>query len=155
MNFREILAQWWTQEDFEQEPVLLQTDRATRCVSRNLVNRCTTVGISCTANPQQVEVLYYGRRICSKQPRRIDRRRCQLIRPLTISVDNTIDLPWRNFSEFRTEFQWEVPVFLKVPEFLITHYRIGKSEAPVPKNQLHSFSRFDRSPTCDRHSVAR
>jgi len=28
----------------------VQTDRATRCVSRNLINCCTSAGISCTAN---------------------------------------------------------------------------------------------------------
>jgi len=40
-----------------QEVLLLQTDRATRSVSQNLVNCCTTVGTSCTTNSEQIEVL--------------------------------------------------------------------------------------------------
>jgi len=51
------------------EVLLLQTDRATRCISRNLVNRCTTVGRSCTTNPQQIEVMEledYSRLTCNK-----------------------------------------------------------------------------------------
>ena len=40
-----------------QEALLPQTDRATRYVSQNLVNCCTTVGTSCTLNPQQIAVI--------------------------------------------------------------------------------------------------
>ena len=37
-----------TLHSFQQEALLPQRDRATRCVSRNLVNCCTTVGTWCT-----------------------------------------------------------------------------------------------------------
>jgi len=40
-----------------QEALLPQTDRATRCVSQKLVNCCATVGTSCTANPQEIEIM--------------------------------------------------------------------------------------------------
>jgi len=39
------------------EVVLPQTDRATSCISKNLVNYRRTVGTSCTKNPQQIEVV--------------------------------------------------------------------------------------------------
>jgi len=56
---------------FKQEAQQLpQTDRATRCVSRNLVNPSTAVAISCTTNPQQMDVKElerYGRPTCIKQ----------------------------------------------------------------------------------------
>ena len=39
------------------QALLLQTDCATRAVSQNLVNRCTTVGTSCTTNPEEIEVM--------------------------------------------------------------------------------------------------
>ena len=41
----------------QQEALLPQTDRATRYISRNLVNCCSTVETSCTANPQQIKVM--------------------------------------------------------------------------------------------------
>jgi len=47
----------------------MRTDRATRSGSRNLVNCCTTVGASCTTNPQHVEVMElegYSRPTCNK-----------------------------------------------------------------------------------------
>ena len=48
-----------------QEALLQQTDRATRCVS--LVNCCTTVGTSCTTNPQQIKIMELeGRSTCNK-----------------------------------------------------------------------------------------
>ena len=39
-----------------QEALLPQTDRATRCGSRNAANCCTTGEASCTSNPQLIEV---------------------------------------------------------------------------------------------------
>ena len=44
---------------------------ARRAVSWNLANSCTTVGTSCSTNPQQIEVIiteleHYGRRTCNK-----------------------------------------------------------------------------------------
>ena len=44
--------------DVKQALQLPQTDRATRCVRRNMVNRCTTAGTSCTCktNREQIEV---------------------------------------------------------------------------------------------------
>ena len=61
-----------------------------------------------------------GRRVCSKQPRRVDRRRCrQQARPSTSFVENTIELLRRNFlsPEFGANIQREVPVFLEILEF--------------------------------------
>ena len=52
--------------DIQQAALLPQ---AGRNVSRNLVNGCTTVGTSFTANPQRIEeteLEHYGRRACSK-----------------------------------------------------------------------------------------
>jgi len=52
-----------------QEALLSQTDRATRCVSRNLVNCRTAVGTSCTTNPEEIEVMElegYSRPACNK-----------------------------------------------------------------------------------------
>jgi len=46
-----------------------QTDHTTRCVSQNLVNCGTTVGTTCTTNPQQIEVMElesYSRPTCNK-----------------------------------------------------------------------------------------
>jgi len=41
-----------------------------------------------------------------------------LIFRLTSFVDNTIDLPWRNFlSAFEAKFQREVLLFLEISEF--------------------------------------
>jgi len=43
------------------ETLLLQTDRATRYVSRNLVSCCKTVGTSCTIRQMKVtEFEHYG-----------------------------------------------------------------------------------------------
>jgi len=39
-----------------QEALLPPRDRATRCVSRHVVNCCTTVGTSCRADSQQIKV---------------------------------------------------------------------------------------------------
>ena len=61
-----------------------------------------------------------GRRVCSKQPRRVDRRRCrQQARPSTSFVENTIELLRRNFlsPEFGANIQGEVSLFLEIPEF--------------------------------------
>ena len=115
-------------------------DRATCCVSRNLVNCCTTVGTICTTNPQQIEVMeleYYSRRMCSKQPWRVDRRRyCQ---PSTSSIvdkfaDNAVDLiALAKISESRV---WnKVPersahLFWRYPNFLTTQRRIGGTKPP-------------------------
>ena len=52
-----------------QEALLTQTDRATRRVSRNLANCCTTLTTSCTTHPERVEVTKldrYSRPTCSK-----------------------------------------------------------------------------------------
>jgi len=93
-----------------------QTDRATRYVSQLLANCCVTVGTS-----RRLELERYGRRTCSKHPGRVDRRRCgQLTQPSASFVDNTVDLPWRNF--LRTEFggrhfRRKYPNFGSIPEF--------------------------------------
>ena len=57
----------------QQESLLPQRDRATRCVSQKLV----IVETSCTTNQQQIEVIElesYSRSTCSKQPRLVDCR---------------------------------------------------------------------------------
>jgi len=88
--------------DNDQRAPLPQTDRAMRCASQNLMNCCTAVGTSCTS-PEQIEVMeleVYGRTTrCDPQAR-----------PLASFVDNTIDLPWRNFLSpgFGAKFQMEV-----------------------------------------------
>lgn len=69
-------------------------DRATRYVSRDLVNCCTTVGTagtSCTANQQQIEVIeldHYGRRTCNMcaQPR-LDRRSPEFLREILLYLE--------------------------------------------------------------------
>jgi len=50
-------------------------------------------------------------------------------------VDNTIDLPWRNFlsPEFRTKFQREVSLFLEIPEFPYNTVWDRWKEASMPK----------------------
>ena len=74
----------------KQEALLSQTDRAMRCVSRNLVHCRTTVETSCTKNPQQFEVVElegYSRPTCNVRttPRQ---SWCDLqARPLTSFVD--------------------------------------------------------------------
>jgi len=63
----------------------------------------------------------YGRPTCSKQPRRVDRRKCgQQARPSTSFVDNTIDLLWRNFFS-------KTGVSGKVPEETIGLFIFGDS----------------------------
>ena len=54
---------------------------------------------------------------------------------------STIDMPKQNFisPEFGTKFQREVHLFLEI-------------ESSHAKNQLESFTRFDRAPTCDRQT---
>ena len=48
--------------------------------------------------------------VYSKQPRRVDRRRCRRqARPSTSFVDNTIDLLWKKGPEFGTKILREVP----------------------------------------------
>ena len=59
-------------------------------------------------------------------------------------------MPWRNFlsPEFKTKFQREVPLFLEITEFPFNS--VGPMEGNShAKNQLYSFIRFDRTPTCD------
>jgi len=71
-----------------QEALLPQADRATRHVSRNLVNCCTAVRTSCAANPQQSEVMeleHYGRPSCNKLcPSKLDA-------PTVVGVVNKLD----------------------------------------------------------------
>ena len=81
--------------------LLPQKDRATRHVSRYLVNCCKTVRTSCTTNRQQIEVTKlekYGRPTCNKLGvsshdastvvgvvNKLDYRRVLLTTPLTCS----------------------------------------------------------------------
>ena len=80
----------WTSQRNDREALLPQTNRATRNVSRNLVQQI-----------KLTELEHYGRRMCKRmcvEPRRVDRRKCgQQARPSMSFVCNTIDLPWRNF----------------------------------------------------------
>jgi len=129
--------------------MLPQTDRATR-----QLNAVTTSGTSCATNTQRIEVTeieHYGRQTCSKPRARwvynIDRRNCgQQVRPSISFVDNTIDLPWRNFlsPEFGTNFR----------NFLISQRVRGRTKPPCqkkPSSNWPAISYFDRTPTCDRH----
>jgi len=62
-------------------------------------------------------------------------------------------MPKLNFisPEFWTKFQKEVPLFLKIPEFPTNTVQDKWKKTFHAKNQLDSFSHFDRTPTCDRH----
>jgi len=104
------------------DSLLPQTDRATLYVSRNLVSCC-----SCNCRNKLFKKSTTNRSegvtglqsTCSKQPRRVDRRRCrQQARPSTSFVDNTVESPRRNFEcvEFRTKFHGEVPLLLELRE---------------------------------------
>jgi len=57
------------------------------------------------------------------------------------------------FSESRV---WDssrgIPLFFEVPESPLTQYRTGGRKPPYQDARtIDSFSRFDRTPTCDRH----
>ena len=84
---------------------------------------------------------------CSKQPQRVDCRRChQPPRPSTSFVDNTIDLPWRNFlsPEFGTKFQKKETLFRRYLDFL--KHNVGQVEG-----SFHAANQLDLSrPACDR-----
>ena len=95
-------------------------------ISHNLVNCCTTVETSCTANPQQhkgIEIESYSWPTCSRQPRRLSFRCRQQARPWMSFVDNVIDLSWRNMAKSTkvrnkvTKFQMKVSLFWEVPKF--------------------------------------
>jgi len=82
---------------------------------------------SFTRNPEQIEVMElegYSRptrdKLCAPSYGALDRRGCSLqAPPSTIFVDDTIDLPWRNFlsPEFWAKFQSEEPLSLAVAKF--------------------------------------
>ena len=84
---------------------------------------------------------------CSKQPQRVDCLRChQPPRPSTSFVDNTIDLPWRNFlsPEFGTKFQRKETLFRRYLDFL--KHNVGQVEG-----SFHATNQLDLSrPACDR-----
>jgi len=95
-----------------QEALLPQTDRATRCVSRNAVNCCTTVGTSCTTN-QSSGFRASHRRPCNK---------------LCVSCHGTSTVDEFGRSSCHGEIFWSriwdkilevnISLFLEVPEFL-------------------------------------
>jgi len=104
----------------------------------NFVHCCTTVGRSCTTNPQQIEVTelghYVDRHMLYVRPARsrrdvvdkLDRRRVMLrIRSLCVA----------KFSKSRagTKFQRKVPSFLRYPNFLIKQCRIAGRKLPCRK----------------------
>jgi len=94
----------------------------------------------------------------------VDRQLLSLSRserpPFSSLVDNTIarstiDMPWRNFlrPEFRKKFYREVcPSFRRHLNFLKTQCRTGRKKPPCQSHH-DSFSRFYRTPTCDRQTV--
>jgi len=104
----------------KQKALLPQTDRATRCVSRYLVNCCTNAGTRCTTNPQQIKAMeleHYGRQTSSKLcvlPRCVDCRKCgHQARPSTSFVDNTICVAVESLGQsFRRPLNLD-PNFLK------------------------------------------
>ena len=123
-----------------------------------------SAGTSCTRNPEQIEIMLlegYSRQTCNKlcasSHDALDFRRCNpQARPSTSFVDHTIDLPWRSFlsPELEAKFQTEVPLFLEVPNFLITQFRIDPPKLPR-KKQLYTTSRFDTKPACDGQTDGR
>ena len=94
------------------------------------------------------------------QPRRADRRRCgQQPRPSTSFVDNTIDLPRRNFlSPDLGQSSREKCVYFvgrACPDFFhITPSWKGRRKPLCQKSarSVHLFRTFDRTPTCDRQT---
>jgi len=141
-----------------QEAVLPQTDRATRCVSRNLVN-CATVRTGCTTNAEQIVVIMemenYGRPTCYKLCtsskfasilvaviHKLHRRRVLLTTRLICRGES---LYFQSLGQNSLE---KYPYFRRYPNFLITQHRIGRGSSRA-KNQFNSFVRFDRTPTCD------
>jgi len=129
-----------------------QTDCATRSVNQNLVNYCTTVGTSCTTNPEQtavVELQVYSRPTCNKLY--VSNNDASTVvwcdppaRPSTSFVDNAIDLPWPNF-----QCDGDVPLFFggrPTRIFLLHSVSYDVSRA---KNHLDPFFRFNRTPTFD------
>jgi len=107
---------------------------AGRAVCRNLVICCTTVGTSCIPQIEIMKLDGYIWPACNKQPRCVGRRRCHQQALLsTSSVDNAIDLPWRNFPEFGTSSRGKALV-LEIREFPYKH-EVGKIEGnPCTKN---------------------
>ena len=70
----------------------------------------------------------------------------------TSFLDDAIDVLWRNFvsPEFGTSARGKYPNFWLYPNILTTQCRI----ASMPK-QLHSSTRFDTIPACDRRTEGR
>jgi len=114
---------------YKQEALLLQTDRATRCIRQKLVNCCRaydSLGTSCTTNPEQIEVMELNgcsrptcNKLCAFSYDALDCRRCNpQARPSTSCADHTISLQWRIFlsPEFGVKFQTEVPLSLEVDQ---------------------------------------
>ena len=55
-----------------------------------------------------------------------------------------------SFPEFGAKFEREVAYSRRYQNFLTTQCRRSRTKLPC-QNQPDSFSRFDRTPTCDRH----
>jgi len=107
-----------------QKALLPQTDRATRYISSNLVNCCTTVETSCTANRQQVEVMELwvtADRLVVNKPllvncrigvvNKLDRQRALLTMTTRSTCSGEI------FKVQSLEQSFRVLSFLMVPEF--------------------------------------
>jgi len=101
-----------------------------------------------------MELESYRWSTCSEQPRLVDCR-IGVVNKLDRRrrvVDNTIDLPRRNFRspKFGTKFQGKYPNFGRCPNFLIAQCRIcGRNLSLRAKYQFDSSSRFDTILDCD------
>jgi len=138
--------------------------RTARCaVSHNLVNCFTAARKSRTTNRELIEVMElegYSRPMCNKL--------CASSNDASIVVGVIHKLDRRQFcrpherldeakflkSGVRQSIRGKYPYFQRYPNVLITQCRICRRELPRQK-QLDSFSRFDRTPTCDGHRRTR
>ena len=125
------------QRTSERQPQIASIDKklcACRWTARR-VSHYTTVWISCTTNPQQVEVMELRHYV---DGRVINYRRCgQQPRSSTHVVDNMINFPGAFLSR-PTEFgvkSEEVPLFWRHSNFLITqHRRSGRKPSCYQKS---------------------
>ena len=138
------------------QALLPQTDCATRAVSQNLVNRCTTVGTSCTTNPEEIEVMELqdyswptSNKLCASSN----------YVSIVVSAAHTLDVDkfcWRHHRRVVAKFS-QLRVCDMVPEGSTLIFR-GTHECwtglrKLPRqNQLDSSSRSDTIPACDRQT---
>ena len=134
----------------QQEALLPQADRATRYISQNLVscrNKLCNYRLVYNKWSQRVTVdrLVVNSRDSSIVVYRCRRQAYLLSSTTTSFVDNSIDLPWRNFKVWSLgqSSRGKYPNFWRYRNFLITHCgSAGLGKVAPCQNQLDSFSRF-------------